>query len=59
MDSATSIRDILDFWLLPLGDPGYGQKREMWWKSTPELLSTLGYGFLVFPCSSNTSGTIL
>ena len=36
-DSATSIRDILDFWFLPLGDPGYGQKREMWWKSTPEL----------------------
>jgi len=33
----TSIRDILDFWLLPLSDPGYGQKREMWWKSTPEL----------------------
>ena len=36
-DPATSPRDILDFWFLPLGDPGYGQKREMWWKSTPEL----------------------
>lgn len=32
-----SIRDILDFWFLPLGDPGYGKTRDMWWKSTPEL----------------------
>ncbi len=32
-----AIRDILDFWFLPLGDPGYGQKRKMWWDSTPEL----------------------
>lgn len=36
-DDTASIRDILDFWLLPLGDPGYGKKRELWWKSTPEL----------------------
>ena len=36
-DSATSPRDILDFWFLPLDDPSYGQKREIWWKSTPEL----------------------
>jgi uncharacterized protein (DUF924 family) len=33
----SSIRDILDFWFLPLGDPGHGQPREMWWQSTPEL----------------------
>jgi uncharacterized protein (DUF924 family) len=33
----SSIRDILDFWLLPLFDPGYGKKRELWWKSTSEL----------------------
>jgi uncharacterized protein (DUF924 family) len=31
------IREILDFWLLPLSDPAYGQKRELWWKSTPAL----------------------
>ena len=37
MSDTVSLRDILDFWFLPLGDPGYGQKREMWWKSTPEL----------------------
>lgn len=36
-DDTASIRDILDFWLLPLSDPGYGKKRELWWKSTPEL----------------------
>jgi uncharacterized protein (DUF924 family) len=37
MSDTASIRDILDFWFLPLGDPGYGQKREMWWGSTSEL----------------------
>lgn len=37
MTDASSIRDILDFWFLPLSDPGYGKPRELWWKSTPEL----------------------
>jgi uncharacterized protein (DUF924 family) len=37
VSDALSVRDILDFWLLPLDDPDYGKKREMWWKSTPEL----------------------
>jgi uncharacterized protein (DUF924 family) len=35
--SDSSIRDILDFWLLPLSDPGYGKPRELWWNSTPEF----------------------
>jgi uncharacterized protein (DUF924 family) len=33
----SSIRDILEFWLLPLDDPGYGKARELWWNGTPEL----------------------
>jgi uncharacterized protein (DUF924 family) len=37
MSDTASIRDILDFWFLPLGDPGYGKKRDTWWDSTPEL----------------------
>lgn len=37
MSDTASIRDILDFWLLPLGDPGYGKAREFWWNGTPEL----------------------
>ncbi len=37
MSDSTDIRAILDFWFLPLGDPGYGNKRELWWNSTPEL----------------------
>jgi hypothetical protein len=32
-----SIRDILDFWFLPLDDPEHGKPREIWWKSTPEF----------------------
>jgi uncharacterized protein (DUF924 family) len=37
MNDGTSIRDILDFWFLPLTDPGYGKPRDFWWESTPEL----------------------
>ncbi len=37
MSDAAAIRDILDFWLLPLGDPAYGSKRALWWTGTPEL----------------------
>jgi uncharacterized protein (DUF924 family) len=32
-----SIRDILDFWFLPLSDPEHGKPQEFWWDSTPEL----------------------
>jgi uncharacterized protein (DUF924 family) len=32
-----SIRELLDFWFLPLSDSGYGKPRELWWKSTPAL----------------------
>jgi uncharacterized protein (DUF924 family) len=32
-----AIREILDFWFLPLGDPEYSKAREFWWNSTPEL----------------------
>jgi uncharacterized protein (DUF924 family) len=37
MTTAPSIRDIIDFWFLPLGDPGHGEPREIWWKSTPDF----------------------
>lgn len=30
-----SIRDILDFWFLPLGHPDHAKAREIWWRSTP------------------------
>lgn len=37
MSETTSIREILDFWFLPLDDPGYGKPRPIWWQSTPEF----------------------
>ena len=43
--SDAAIRDILDFWLLPLDDPNYGTKRELWWNSTPELDAEIGAKF--------------
>jgi uncharacterized protein (DUF924 family) len=33
MTDSPSIRDILDFWFLPLADPGHGTPREIWWKA--------------------------
>ena len=35
MTDAPSIRDILDFWFLPLGHPDHAKAREIWWASTP------------------------
>jgi uncharacterized protein (DUF924 family) len=37
MTDSPSIRDILDFWFLPLGDPGHGKPREIWWKGPAEF----------------------
>ena len=34
---ARAIRDILDFWFLPLSDPGHGKPRPIWWESTAEF----------------------
>ncbi len=35
--NSQSIRDILDYWFLPLDDPDHGKPREIWWNSTPEF----------------------
>jgi len=35
VSDTASIRDILDFWLLPKDHPDYGKRREIWWESTP------------------------
>ncbi len=35
--AAAFIREILDFWFLPLDDPGHGRSRDIWWESTPEF----------------------
>jgi uncharacterized protein (DUF924 family) len=32
-----SIREILDFWFLPLSDPEHGKPRKLWWESTTEI----------------------
>ena len=34
---APSIREILDFWFLPLDHPDHAKPREIWWRSTPEF----------------------
>jgi uncharacterized protein (DUF924 family) len=35
--NSRSIREILDFWFLPLDDPEHGKPRKIWWESTPEF----------------------
>src|SRR5215471_6153261 len=37
MNVDPSIRDILDFWFLPLSDPDHGKSREIWWKPPTEF----------------------
>src|SRR5580693_4883812 len=37
MTDSPSIRDVLDFWFLPLSDPGHGKPREIWWKGPAEF----------------------
>jgi len=37
MTNESSIRDILDFWFLPLGHPDHGKRRDIWFKSTPDF----------------------
>ncbi len=32
-----SIRDVLDFWFLPLADPGHGKPRDLWWAAPAEF----------------------
>jgi uncharacterized protein (DUF924 family) len=45
LNDATSIREILDFWFLPLSHPDHGKTRELWWDSTPELDAILNSRF--------------
>jgi uncharacterized protein (DUF924 family) len=35
--NSPSIRDILDFWFLPLSHPDHGKPREVWWRGPTEL----------------------
>jgi uncharacterized protein (DUF924 family) len=37
MDDTASIREILDFWFLPLDHPDHGKRRELWWEYAAEL----------------------
>src|SRR5262249_30020 len=37
MTDTPSIRDVLNFWFLPLSDPDHGKPRKIWWEPTPEL----------------------
>ena len=37
MTDSPSIRDVLDFWFLPLADPAHGKPREIWWKGPAEF----------------------
>jgi uncharacterized protein (DUF924 family) len=41
----TEIDDILGFWFARPGEAGYGERREVWWKSTPEFDAEIGARF--------------
>ena len=35
--NAPTIRDVLDFWFLPLDHPDHGKPRDIWWKGPAEF----------------------
>jgi len=35
--NAPAIRDVLDFWFLPLDHPDHGKLRDVWWAGPPEF----------------------
>jgi uncharacterized protein (DUF924 family) len=37
MTESPSIRDILEFWFLPLDHPDHGKQRDTWWAGPPEF----------------------
>ena len=37
MTETPSIRDVLDFWFLPLDHPDHGKPRDIWWAGPPEF----------------------
>jgi uncharacterized protein (DUF924 family) len=37
MTDSPSIRDVLDFWFLPLAHPDHGKSREVWWSGPAEF----------------------
>lgn len=39
------IDDILSFWFARPGEAGYGERREIWWQSTPEFDTEIGARF--------------
>ena len=45
MTSTPTIRDILDFWFLPLDDADHGKPRKIWWESTPQFDAEAGTRF--------------
>jgi len=45
MTPSPSIRDVLDFWFLPLSDPDHGKPREVWWTGPAEFDAEIGARF--------------
>lgn len=45
MTETSSIRDILDFWFLPLGHPDHGKGRDIWFASTPAFDAEIAQRF--------------
>jgi uncharacterized protein (DUF924 family) len=56
MTDTSSIRDILDFWFLPLSDPDHGKSRDIWWESTPafDAQLTAKFGRLLEQAAAGT-----
>jgi len=45
MTESPSIREVLDFWFLPLDHPDHGKVRDIWWAGPPEFDAEIGERF--------------
>lgn len=46
MTESPSIREVLDFWFLPLDHPDHGKPRDIWWAGPPEFDAEIRGRFL-------------
>jgi uncharacterized protein (DUF924 family) len=47
MTASPSIREVLDFWFLPLDHPDHGKVRDIWWAGPPEFDAEIREGFSI------------
>jgi uncharacterized protein (DUF924 family) len=56
MTESPSIREVLDFWFLPLDHPEHGKPRDIWWDGPPEFDAEIRERFSVLVARAIAGG---